>query len=731
MLLGGKGAGLVRMRALGLPVPPGVTIPTSVCHRVLESGWFDELDHAVDRAVDDLEAVMGRRLGSIEQPLLVSVRSGAPVSMPGMMDTVLNVGMSAEVAVALGRWGNDEHFGWDTYRRFIESYTTIVGGVATEQVQALMTDLTAGRSTGSLSAEEYRHVAVALRARLAEAGHVVPDNPRDQIREATKAVFTSWELPRAVTYRQREGLSADLGTAANVQAMVFGNLGSQSGTGVLFTRDPATGTSEMIGDFLVGGQGEDVVAGTHATRPITDMANTWPDLATQLGEMATVLEHELTDMVDIEFTVEEGTLWLLQSRVGKRSPQAALRLAVEMAGDPDFPLDQAGAVQRVASLLDDPPTAADAAENDDADAVVLVTGLAASPGRAVGAVCLDPDDALERATNGEAVILVRSETSPADVHGMVEARGLVTTLGGMVSHAAVVARSWGLPAVVGAGDLRLEPGAIVAGDVRVAQGETITVDGDQGRVLVGDRPGGGSEMPEVAVLRAWRDHAAQGETAETEHHFSATAAEVSAEDCLRAMALKGMATAQGVADTLAAETEPVTALLDQLTAEGRLKTGPGDRYLLTPEGTTAVNDLYATEAATAGSVIEPHFERFNTLNHRFKEVITSWQMREVDGEQALNDHDDADYDASVLNALDQEVHTNIVEIVAAVGVEVPRLVGYTERLQWALDAVRGGDMAMMANPMRESYHTVWFELHEEIIRLTGRNRADEAAAGRG
>ena len=739
-LLGGKGAGLAAMRALGLPVPPGFTITTEVCRRVLAEGWFSALDDALTSALDELEVAMGRHLGSTEQPLLVSVRSGAVVSMPGMMDTVLNVGMTPEVAEALGRWGADAHFGWDTYRRFIESYTTIVGGTPTETFAAVVAELTGGRSYDQLTADEYRQLTLGLRDRLAAVGSPIPAEPRAQIRAAVEAVFSSWGAPRAVTYREREGVDGALGTAANIQSMVFGNLGSRSGTGVVFTRDPSTGADGLMGDFLVSGQGEDVVAGTHLTQSIDDMASVWPDLAAELEQMAATLEHELTDMADIEFTVEEGKLWLLQSRVGKRSPRAALRLAVAMANEESFPLDRSGAVARVADLIDDPPSAAPD-PTDEAGLIVLATGLAASPGRAAGAVCLDPDEAMERGSNGDSVILVRAETSPADVHGMVEAAGLVTTLGGLVSHAAVVARSWDLPAVVGASELTITADGIEGGGHRAAAGDTITVDGDQGRILLGDHPAEGSEVPEAAVLRAWRDgtHAGHGlagdhvgletdpETLAASH---ALRAEVAPVEVRRVLALKGMATAESLAEILRVEGGAIAAVLDQLAADGQLQAAAGDRYLLTPEGTATVEADYTAEAETAASAIEPHFDRFNTINQRFKEVVTSWQMREIDGEQVMNDHTDAAYDASVVDALRQEVHAEIVAIVGAVSQTVVRLGVYVERLQEAIDAVAAGDQAMMANPLRESYHTVWFELHEELIRLSGRNRADEAAAGR-
>lgn len=739
LVLGGKGAGLSRMRAIGLPVPPGFTIPTTVCRRVLASGWFAGLDTAIAGGLAALEAELGRRLGDPENPLLVSVRSGAPVSMPGMMDTVLNVGMSAAAAEGLGRRTGDGRFGWDTYRRFIEGYTSIVAVAPAATLIEAARAATGGRAWADLTPDELATAVPAWRQALAAAGHAIPDEPIEQVTAAVRAVFASWHSDRAEVYRRREGISAELNTAATVQAMVFGNLGDESGTGVVFTRDPSTGAPGLVGDFLARAQGEDVVAGTHQTTPIAEMERLWPDVAAELERVAGVLEHELADMVDIEFTVENRRLWLLQSRVGKRSPRAALRVAVAMAEDPSFPVDRAEAVRRVADLLDAPPT--EAGDGPEPDAVVLARGLGASPGRAVGVVSLDADDAVTRAAAGQDVILVRPETSPADVHGMAEARGLVTRYGGLMSHAAVVARSWGLPAVVGVADLEIGADALVAGGQRVAAGEAITVDGDRGLVLLGSHPGQGAEMPEVRLLRRWQAELAgdpPGAGAADPDGAAAPAApaggdpgeELTPDLCRRLLVLKGMATAEALATLARVEAEAMVAAVEALVAEGHAMPGPGGRVLLTPDGTAAAEAAYAAEAAVVGPHIEPHLERFHELNHRFKQVVTDWQMRTVDGQQVLNDHSDADYDAGVLAALSDEVHTGICEVIDAVAVGLTRIGRYRHRLGEAVAAIAAGQLEMVAHPLKESYHTVWFELHEELIRLSGRNRADEAAAGR-
>ncbi|MEM8924634.1 MAG: PEP/pyruvate-binding domain-containing protein, partial [Actinomycetota bacterium] len=325
-LLGGKGAGLVAMTAAGLPVPPGFTFTTDACRRFLADGWTDDFDETLDRLRADLEQRTGKALGGTESPLLVSVRSGAPVSMPGMMDTVLNVGMNDDAEAALARASGDPAFAADTHRRFLLSYADVVLGAPAPVLDE-------ARTTTDVA---------GVRAVFAAAGLDVPTDPDRQVRNAVRAVFASWNGDRAVEYRRIEGIEGDLGTAATVQAMVFGNLGDHSGTGVAFSRDPSTGERGLMGDFLINAQGEDVVAGDHATLDLSELAGRWPAIHDELVGMAATLEHHVGDMVDIEFTVEQGLLWLLQARVGKRSPLAVFRVAVDMATEADFPLDRAG-----------------------------------------------------------------------------------------------------------------------------------------------------------------------------------------------------------------------------------------------------------------------------------------------------------------------------------------------------------------------------------------------------
>ena len=408
---GGKAANLgVMARDLDLPVPPAFVITTEACRASLAGGWPDGLDAELRSRMADLEASVGRRFGAADDPLLVSVRSGAPVSMPGMMDTILDLGLNATTTAGLARATGDEAFAADCRERFEASFRSIVG--------------------------------------VAD----VPDDPWRQLRLAIEAVFRSWQSDRAVAYRAKERIADDLGTAVTVQAMVFGNRGSTSATGVLFTRDPASGEDRPFGDILFDAQGEDVVAGTHATESIEVLDDRLPEVAMELRSAADRLERHYADLCDIEFTIEQGRLWLLQTRVGKRSPQAAVRIALDMAEEDGFPLDRAGAVRRVASLLANPPRRAVAGASRPAP---LTTGLAASPGTASGPIAITPEAAVAAAESGSPAILVRQETSPNDVHGMAVAAGILTSHGGLASHAAVVARGWGIPAVVGASEVAL------------------------------------------------------------------------------------------------------------------------------------------------------------------------------------------------------------------------------------------------------------------------------------
>lgn len=503
-LLGGKGAGLAEMtRSLGIAVPPGFTVSLDVCRSYREHGWPDSLTAELDEHVGRLGEAMGRRLGDTADPLLVAVRSGAPVSMPGMLDTVLNLGLNDDTVEGLARVSGDAWFAWDSYRRFLTMFATTVLG-------APATSLDVGPA-GDTEAAVREHVT-ALRARIAEVtGCEVPADPRAQLRAAVEAVFASWDCDRARAYRAKEGIDEGLGTAVNVQAMVFGNRGARSGTGVVFTRDPATGAAVPYGDYLPTAQGEDVVAGTAHTMPIAHLRDHEPAVYDELVTVLRRLELHYRDLCDVEFTVEDGRLWLLQTRAGKRGAVAAVRIAADLVDDPDIALSPAEALDRVPSELRErarTEVLARATGGDDA----VTTGLGASPGRATGRIVLTAEAAASAEESLGDLILVRPETSPEDVAGMAASAGILTTKGGLVSHAAVVARGWGLPAVVGAKDLALSDAGVRLPDGRtLAPGEVITIDGATGEVWVGEVAGTGGdpekvlaeELPELARLEAW------------------------------------------------------------------------------------------------------------------------------------------------------------------------------------------------------------------------------------
>ncbi|WP_448255990.1 pyruvate, phosphate dikinase [Microbacterium aurum] len=499
-LLGGKGAGLAEMtRNLGINVPPGFTVSLPLCRQYRAEGWPEGLDASLAAHIERLGGILGRRFGDASDPLLVSVRSGAPISMPGMLDTVLNLGMNDETVDGLAAASGDERFAWDSYRRFLQMFGSIVRGLPARSLPLVeeCADAKALRT----------HVRELKRVIARTSGRAVPADPFEQLREAVEAVFRSWDSPRAVAYREREGIDPELGTAVSVQSMVFGNRGSRSGTGVVFTRDPNTGVPELYGDYLPLAQGEDVVGGTARTMPIAALADHEPAIFELLGTVLRRLEIHYRDMCDVEFTVEEGTLWVLQTRVGKRGAVAAVRIAADLVEDPDIALTRAEAVARVPRSVRERARAElfeHLTERHDGT-VPFAAGLGASSGRATGAVVLSAAAAI--ASDGN-VILVRPETSPEDVMGMSASVGILTIRGGLVSHAAVVARGWGIPAVVGAHDLVIEDEFVVAPDgTRIRQGETITIDGRTGHVWVGEvgaeEAAEEIESEELAALETW------------------------------------------------------------------------------------------------------------------------------------------------------------------------------------------------------------------------------------
>jgi pyruvate, orthophosphate dikinase len=491
-LLGGKGIGLAEMTALGVPVPDGFTITTEACRAYLAGGGEvpDGLDAEIDERIAALEARTGKGFGDASDPLLVSVRSGAAVSMPGMMDTILNLGLNDVAVEGLAASTGNARFALDSHRRLIQMYGEVVDAVDGHRFEQALTDLKSARGVSldvDLSADDLRELVGTFKSIYEEeTGHAFPDDPRDQLRRAYRAVFDSWNAPRAQVYRRANDIPDDLGTAVNVVQMVFGNRGESSGTGVCFTRDPATGERRLYGEFLANAQGEDVVAGIRTPEPIDRMREHMPEAFDQLVDTLDRLETHYRDLQDIEFTVEEGTLYLLQTRTGKRTAAAALRVAAEMVDEGLISREEAvaridpGQLDQLLHPMIDP----------DAEYEVAAKGLNASPGAAVGAIVLDADTAEERGRAGESVVLVRWETTPDDIHGLLHAAGVLTAHGGMTSHAAVVARGMGKPCVAGCEDLSID---VAAGTVRIGEhelgaGDVITIDGGTGTVIVGAVP---------------------------------------------------------------------------------------------------------------------------------------------------------------------------------------------------------------------------------------------------
>jgi len=488
-LLGGKGANLAEMTKIGLAVPSGFTITTEACNAYSNSG--NKLpDGLLKEATSELRALeksMGKKLGDSSDPLLVSVRSGAPFSMPGMMDTVLNLGLNDVSVAGLAKQTGNERFALDSYRRFIQMFAKIVLDVDGDLFEHAIEQLRTAKSVATdpeLDSDALKELVATFKTIVAaNAGMEFPQDPEEQLRLAIEAVFQSWNGERAKIYRRMEKIPDDLGTAVNVQSMVFGNKGEDSGTGVVFTRDPATGENVPYGDFLANAQGEDVVAGIRTTEPLAAMAGVFPECHEQLLGVLETLEQHYRDMCDIEFTIEQGKLFILQTRVGKRSALAALRIAREM--EAEEMIDRREAVLRIDPAQLDQLLHPQFAP--DSNYSVLTVGLNASPGAATGQVYFTADEAESRHEAGETVILVRPETSPDDLHGMIAAEGILTSRGGLVSHAAVVARGMGTPAVCGASALQidLEGKTFRVGETVIKEGEVISISGTTGEVVVG------------------------------------------------------------------------------------------------------------------------------------------------------------------------------------------------------------------------------------------------------
>ena len=726
-LIGNKGFGLDSMRGHGLPVPPAFAITTAACRAwqrepraLMERIWSE-----VAASLAWLEAETDRTFGGAHRPLLVSVRSAAAHSMPGMMDTVLDLGIDDGVEGALAQEGGAA-FATDTRARFEHMYRRIV---------------------------------------LRDDNHTVPADPHRQLRGAIEAVFASWNSARARTYRTHHGLEDEAGTAVIVQAMVFGNLDETSGTGVLFTRDPMTGAVEPFGEWLSGGQGEDVVSGTTNCLPLSALRDAIPQAHHALLEAGRRLERLAADVQDIEFTIESGTLWLLQTRTAKRSAAAAVRIVLALRSE--GVIDDAEVLRRVtpaqlATLLQ--PTLQ---HETRMAAPLLASGLPACPGIARGRVVTDPDEAVDAADNGEQVILVRTATSPDDVHGMLAAQGIVTAFGGATSHAAVVSREIGRPAVVGCG-----PDTLAA-----LAGRVVTVDGEHGEVREGaleltawsetDNPDlraltdiaaratalrvvqpGTPGVPHLTdiseetvaaalasgapvlaspsplrtlLIAARLSHAEQradGESGRTtrEHRMSEL-------DLLQAVRLKGRARPADLAATAGVPEADGLAELTRLGEAGLIEIRALVR--ITPAGRDRLSELLAAERAAAdGAAVTVPYSAFRAVNADFKALVVDWQLR--DGEP--NPHTDADYDAAVIARL-AELHERVRPILASAAEQIPRLGRYAGKLSDALTKVRAGERSWFTKPIADSYHTVWFELHEELILVAGMTREAEAEAG--
>ncbi len=521
-LLGGKGANLAEMSRLGLPVPPGFTITTEVCSWYNANGrtYPEGLRGEVEAALKEVGEKAGGVFGDPENPLLVSVRSGARVSMPGMMDTVLNLGLNDETVKGLMKRTDDERFAYDSYRRFIQMYGDVVLGVEHHLFEDILEDFKQSKGVEldtELDAADWRDIIVRYKELVEEeTGAPFPQDVNEQLWGAITAVFESWNSPRAITYRRLHDIPGDWGTAVNVQSMVFGNMGDDSATGVAFTRNPSTGERRIYGEFLVNAQGEDVVAGIRTPQPLTEEArreagnplpsleSLMPEVFRELVDIFHKLEAHYRDMQDVEFTIQNGKLWILQTRAGKRTARAALKIAVDMVDE--------GLITREEAVLRIEPSALDQLLHPTIDPAaerhVLATGLPASPGAASGEIVFDSDEAERLNALGRKVILVRVETSPEDIHGMHAAQGILTTRGGMTSHAAVVARGMGTPCVSGAGTISVDyrAGTMTAGGEVLKAGDWITIDGSTGEVLKGRVPMVQPELSgDFATLMEWAD----------------------------------------------------------------------------------------------------------------------------------------------------------------------------------------------------------------------------------
>jgi pyruvate, orthophosphate dikinase len=728
-LLGGKGAGLVEMHQnLGLPVPPGFVLSTELCRRFLSSGWPAGLDQAIEKNINAVERATGQRFGDRQRPLLVSVRSGAPVSMPGMMDTILNLGANQQTIAGLMARTRDERFALDTWSRFNRMYARTVLGISPDELGA--------NPAGNASISILRADVEALLNMCSRRKTPIPDDPREQLRGAIEAVFRSSRSERSRVYAMRERLPLDVPTAIVVQAMVYGNMGASSGTGVAFTRNPSTGANEPYGDFLVNAQGDDVVSGARSSEPLAAMARHLPDAHYELLRIMRRLEEHNRDLCDIEFTVEEGQLHILQVRIGKRTAIAAARIAVEMASEGECLITREEAVRR---MTHEQLQKLGSIAKVRGGVASIASGVAASPGVVSGVICLNPYRVTALAEAGQNVILVRPTTSPDDVHGMVRAVGIVTSTGGLVSHAALIARGWGIAAVCGVENIGFKPGLTIAG-VPLQEGDHLTIDGESGTIYLGDCveldheeppqlqtlrhwaaelgvPLGGDTTPDAGhpIVNAERPNMAVGQDVDI-YHPDAFAV-------MRALSLLGFATYERIGVSLATPVETVRGVIEGLQAHYLIH-GPGG-IGLAPQGRMWLQaQLNAERERVDQTSVDLVYREFMELDADFKRLVTDWQVRVVDGRMIANDHTDTDYDDAVRAGL-AAFHLETMELIPRICVFASRLGPFEVRFARAAAAVSAGDGSMIASPLKDSYHTVWFELHEELIHLSGRNRAIE------
>ncbi|MDQ3604609.1 MAG: pyruvate, phosphate dikinase [Gemmatimonadota bacterium] len=644
-LLGGKGANLAEMTRIGVPVPPGFTITTEACRHYLRSGELPGgLREEVERNLRQTEEATGKSFGGGSDPLLVSVRSGAAVSMPGMMDTILNLGLNDETVRALAENARDERFAFDSHRRFVQMYADVVLGVAAERFETLLDEVKGKRGVKEdtdLEAGELRELVDQYKALVRQStGTPFPEDPQEQLWGAIEAVFRSWDNARARAYRRVNGIPDDLGTAVSVCSMVFGNMGPTSGTGVAFTRNPSTGEPALFGEFLVNAQGEDVVAGIRDPLPISEMRHHLPESYRELAAAAERLERHYRDMQDLEFTVERGALYMLQTRTGKRAAAAAVRIATDMVEEGRITREEAilrveaDQIEQLLHPMIDP----------GAEVQVLTTGLPASPGAASGQVVFNPDEAAERGGAGEAVIMVRRETSPEDFHGMVAAQAILTARGGMTSHAAVVARGMGKCCVAGAGEIVIDEayGRFVVNGVTVEADDWITLDGSTGRVILGQVPTVEAELSgNFQRLMSWTDEIrrlAVRTNADTPHD-AATARKFGAEgiglcrtehmffegdriDAVREMILAqdGAGRKRALRRLLPMQREDFEGIfraMDGLPVTIRLLDPPLHEFL--PQGSAEIKSLsrkMRVDAARLRQLVEQHREANPMLGHR-------------------------------------------------------------------------------------------------------------------